>query len=289
MTEIDSIPRKGLAYRASEDLFYLQWNDISFFVEDENQQNFYHCILKTLFPEIKIEKIFPLGGKDPVLIHCKSNLGDKTKIYLVDKDFDDILNKIEEIDNLFYLERYSIENYLIDKDSLIDYIISERPLLNRNTVVQDLEIDTIISNIKLAIYDLVLLHFVVQRKCNSLKNISMGYERFVEYDGHNFNLKQDQIDWYKSEIENELQSIDRRIRLNAQIRTAANISNFSTNADVINHYPGKYILKMIKQIIENKFGLNSRVFNSFCYRLADKSNFSNLDHIKESINDYINE
>ena len=110
----ESIPAKNQNYRLAEDIFYFQFNDVSFYIEDEDQENFFFCVLKNLFSDIKIEKIFPLNGKDNVIRESTNNLGNKKKVYIVDKDFDDILCRIKTNDNLFYLERYSIENHLIE-------------------------------------------------------------------------------------------------------------------------------------------------------------------------------
>ena len=89
----ESIPTKNDGYLIAEDVFFIQFNEISFFIEDTEQENFYYNILKKLFPSIQIEKIFPLNGKDNVIEDCKKNIGNKNKIYLVDKDFDCMLSK----------------------------------------------------------------------------------------------------------------------------------------------------------------------------------------------------
>lgn len=62
-----SIPTKSDAFLKGIDIFYTQFNDVNFYIEDEDQENFYHSILKKLFPEIRLDKIFPLRGKDNVL------------------------------------------------------------------------------------------------------------------------------------------------------------------------------------------------------------------------------
>ncbi len=289
ITVEESIPTKSTVYRAAEDIFYIQFNDISFYIEDENQENFYHRILSKLFPDIKIEKIFPLGGKDNVLEHCDTCYDIKKQIYLVDRDFDDLLNRKIEKDNLFYLNRYSIENYLDDKESYIEYIIAENPKLNRVTVENDLNLNDILHNVLNVLNDLILLHFVVQGKCPTLKNVSLSYERFVDYKGGIFSLKQDQIDWYKDQIITELASIDKRLTLNAQLIRARRKMAVKSVSDMIDIYPGKYIIKMLKQVVENTFGISSRNFNSFCYRIAFNSNFENLHLLRDKIILHINE
>ena len=91
----ESIPTRNTNYRLAEDIFYVQFNEISFFIEDEDQENFFFCILKNLFHDIQIDKIFPLNGKDNVINESNENIGNKKKVFIVDKDFDDILNKIK--------------------------------------------------------------------------------------------------------------------------------------------------------------------------------------------------
>lgn len=283
----ESIPSKNDNYRIAEDVFFVQFNDISFFVEDTEQENFYYCILRNLFPEMKIEKIFPLNGKDNVINECKSNIGDKNKIFIVDKDFDDLLNKIEIIPNLFYLERYSIENHLINKSALIDYIISEKPKLKRLDINNNFDFETCMTTIKNSLNLVIDLHLLVQKMCPKLKNISLNHERFFDFNNGNFNLREDQILVYKTDIQNELNSKDKRLKVNSQLKKIKKIIDINSNELCIKHMPGKYLIKMIKQYIESLFGLVSRNIDSFCYRVAEKNNFQCLNNFKSNIELYL--
>lgn len=283
----ESIPEKNASYRLAEDIFYIQFNDISFYIEDEDQENFFHCIFKKLFPNIKIEKIFPLNGKDNVIIESNNNIGDKKKVFIVDKDFDDILNKINTNRNLFYLERYSIENFLIEKEAIIEYVIGEKPKLKREFIDQQFDFDICIQNINNKLNELIHLHLVVQNKCPRLKNISLNHERFFDFANGNFVLKQHQLNIYKTDIQNSLESVDRRLTLKSQLQKVKGIININTNQLCQIHIPGKYLIKMIKQVIESLFGLVSRNVESFCYRIAEKCVFDNLKGLKIEIDNYI--
>ena len=123
------LPTKSSSFLAGQDVLYGQFNDINFYVEDQDQESFYETTLKKLFPDIRIEKIFPLGSKDLVVNAAKLTTTDKKKVYIVDKDFDDILNTKEAIPNLFYLKQYSIENYLTEETAIQKLIIEEKPKL----------------------------------------------------------------------------------------------------------------------------------------------------------------
>tara|TARA_R110000868_G_C10925996_1_gene766035 strand:+ start:1591 stop:2460 length:870 start_codon:yes stop_codon:yes gene_type:complete len=283
----ESIPSKNTNYRLAEDIFFVQFNEVSFYIEDEDQENFFFCIFKKLFPDIKIEKIFPLNGKDNVLIESTNNIGNKKKVFIVDKDFDDILNKIKTNENLFYLDRYSIENHLIEKEALIEYIIGEKPKLKREVIKQQFNLDISIQNINDKLNELIHLHLVVQNKCPRLKNISLNHERFFDFNNGAFNLKQNQLDSYKLDIQNELKSIDRRLTLNSQFKKMKRIININSNQLCIIHVPGKYLVKMIKQLIESLFGLISRNVESFCYRIAENCSFTSLNGLKLEVGNYI--
>jgi len=254
----ESIPSKNSNYSLAEDIFYIQFNDVSFYIEDEEQENFFFCILKKLFPDISIDRIFPLNGKENVINECKNNRNDKKKIFIVDKDFDDILNKIEQIDNLFYLERYSIENHLIENKSLTEYIIGEKPKLKRDFINNTFDLNNTISTINNSLKDLVYLHLVVQKKCSNLKNISLNHERFFDFNNGNFIQKTQQFEIYRNSIISELENIDRRLTLNSQLNKVKKIIKLDSNDLCLKHIPGKYLIKMIKQTIESLFGLVSR-------------------------------
>jgi len=283
----ESIPTKNDAYKLGLDIFYVQFNEIFFYIEDEDQENFYFCILKKLFPDIVFEKIFPLGGKNAVIEESEKYLIDKKKVFIVDKDYDDILNRLVCNPNLFYLDRYSIENYLIEKESLIDYIIGEKPRLKRKRIDQLINLDELIIQIGETLHDLIILFIVVQIRCPHYKNVSLKHERFVGFN-RVFLLKQDQFDQYKSEIESELQGLDRRLKINTQIKKIKKSISLNTLDAFLAHIPGKYIMKMVKFSIENSFRLPSRELDSFNYRIAEKCTFNSLKNIQDKIIAFLN-
>ena len=288
ITEEESIPTRNDNYRLAEDIFYVQFNDISFYIEDEEQENFFFCILKNLFPDIRIDRIFPLNGKENVINESNSSLGDNKKVFIVDKDFDDILNKMNSNENLFYLERYSIENHLIEKEAIVEYIIGEKPKLKREDIDNTLDLDSHIENINNKLSELIHLHLVVKNKCSNLKNVSLNHERFFDFNNGDFAIKPAQIDAYKVQIRNELNNIDGRLTLESQVRKVKSVININSNELCVKHVPGKYLIKMIKQVIESLFGLVSRNIESFCYRLANNCSFTSLNGLKLSVEEYLN-
>ena len=283
----ESIPLKNDNYRFGESVFFVQFNEIEFYIEDEEQENFYYCIFKKIFPAISIEKIFPLNGKKNVLDESLINIGNKKKIYIVDKDFDDILVQQKNRENLFYLERYSIENYLVDEDSFVEYIIGENPKKTRNNVRVDLKFDDLLSNICSLLKELICLYILIQQKSLGVKNIKHKYHRFFQFSAGVFSLNASEFNSYKNEIELKLLGTDRRIKLNSQTKKIMKRINFDEPNVSLTHMPGKYLLGMLKQQTEYKFKLSTRSHDSFCYHIADKCTFESLDTLKKDINDYI--
>lgn len=281
----ESIPSKNNNYRLAEDIFYFQFNDVFFYIEDEEQENFFFNILKKIFPDINIDKIFPLNGKENVIKEALNNIDSKNKVYIVDKDFDDILNKKTIHPNLFYLDRYSIENFLIEENAIIEYIISEKPKLKRAFINQSFDLNNFLTDVKDCLQDLVLLFLVIQDKCPQLQNVNHGHQKFLSFSNGTFIKREDVINDYIDQIQQELNIKDKRIKVSAQTKKMRKKCFF--NNDILVDTPGKYLIKMIKQIIESKFSLASRNIESFSYRLATYCSFDSLYNFQSEINDYL--
>jgi hypothetical protein len=72
-------------------------------------------------PKVVINDITPLGSKTNVIKACQNDTDSrKNKIYIVDGDLDLIYdNNPKRIANLFVLDSYCIENYLIEETGII--------------------------------------------------------------------------------------------------------------------------------------------------------------------------
>lgn len=282
----ESIPTKSDAFLKGIDIFYTQFNDVNFYIEDEDQENFYYEIFRKLFPKVKLNKIFPLRGKDNVIEKAGKNIGDKKKIFLVDKDFDDLLGKIKKQPNLFYLEKYSIENYLLNETSFKEYIVEEKPRTKARTISNNFKFKDCVENASTLFYDLTLLHLLVQSKGLNIKNTSTAPERYLQF-GSTVSIKAAELNDYKNEIQAELVKIDKRLKVDSQIKKLKTKFKFLCGLDLFAHIPGKYLIKYFKCKVEHIFSLASRHIDSFIFRLAKTSNFDNLKFLKVSVNAYI--
>lgn len=131
------IPTWSTEALAARDVFFEPYNDVNFYVEDEEQENLYHLVLRKLFPALRITQIFPLKGKSNVLLHVKdpANLPRACKsIYILDKDFDDLLGTTVNQNNIFYLPKFCIENFFIEENAFIEVAVEAQPRKKRENI-----------------------------------------------------------------------------------------------------------------------------------------------------------
>jgi len=98
-------------------------NDIDIYTEDEQKdKEFYSRLFRKLIEgtDVTINDIFPLGCSKNVVKHCKAdiNSGERKKLYIVDGDIYLLYKPKRIIPNLFILDSYCIENYVIEKQSI---------------------------------------------------------------------------------------------------------------------------------------------------------------------------
>lgn len=272
-------PEKTDSFLSGQDILYQQFNDIDFYVEDENQENFYYTALKKVLPNIRIEKIFPLNGKTNVATQSALTLGDKRKVYIVDKDFDDILGIKITRANLFYLERYSIENYALEQNAIAEFIIEEKPRLNKPQINLQFNLDNVLQDAYNLFKELICVYLTIQKHYLGIENVNHGPERFCNFSPTG-SYRNPDYNNYKSSVENALKLKDRRLSLNRQIKLLGiHFKKSITSINNIIHIPGKYILKFIKSRIERHFRLPSINMESFTFRLIKNCELSSLLYI----------
>lgn len=281
----DSTPKRGKKYLMGQDIVWSQFNDVNFYVEDMEQENFYFEILKKLFPKIKFERIFPLGGKLNIFTDAALNVGDKKKVYIVDLDFDEILGKKNLSENIFYLEKYSIENYLIDPEAIKKIIIEEKPKVKVNEIDALFDINTFYAECHALFPELISYYLTIQKYELGIENVKCNTARFCNFNTNPASLKAAQINAYNAQIKLALIAKDGRIKLNAQLKHYKKL--FKTTKDTLKYTPGKYLLNFIKYRIEKLFNLVKMTLESFTFRLARNCETLDLLFLKESITNYI--
>ena len=275
--EIEDIPVRGNYGRAALDIFYLEFNNVNFYVEDQDQENLYEIIFQKLFPEMKIYRIFPLGGKNNVLNHAADPVNQtysSKNVYIVDKDFDDLLGKTVQDEKIFYLEKYCIENYLVDEDALIAIVIETYPKKKIPEIRMGLKFDDLLPATIQSLQRLFYLFYCVQYFDLGIKNCKSRPEEFCRPDSL-WKINEDRLTEYAAKVIVESASkgiqppitdpfIDLRSEL---VRKAAPDSVIS----------GKFLLSMLFHYVKSKYSLGSITFESFVFRLAKNSTLSLLE------------
>ena len=98
-------------------LFTQHRNSINIYTEDnEKDKKFYVTLLKRLLDgtNVIINDIIPLGSSDDVIKACVTDSDSNPKLYIVDGDIHLMTAPKQSQDNLFVLDRYCIENYVVD-------------------------------------------------------------------------------------------------------------------------------------------------------------------------------
>lgn len=136
----------------NKDIFKAHKKVYHIYVEDEGKDIIYKKILEKICFDLDIKyEIYSLGGKINILNKIKSpdtRIQGK-KRYIFDKDLDNLLrcevqkerlagyyyNELKNNEEVIYLEKYSIENYIIDIDTLYEVIEMYSPPFAGNIVI----------------------------------------------------------------------------------------------------------------------------------------------------------
>lgn len=273
------------SYLLGQDILYSQFNDIEFYVEDTEQEHFYFNILKKLFSDLKFDKIFPLNGKKNVRDAAVLNTGNKKKVYIVDLDFDHILNNVETIDNLFYLKKYSIENYLISKNSIYEIIRAKDPKLKDAEIDALFDLNNLLNETAYCLKKLACCFVIIQSKELGHHYYGLNVNRDFDFSNtpptHRLNFVND----YMNEVEVKLKAKDRRYTLKSQINKL--MIHFRQLADCLSNIPGKYLLTFLKERLQTLGLINQTTLETFTYYLSKDFNSNELDYLKVNISNYI--
>lgn len=138
---------RGIETRQIESVFYEYRNSITIYTEDcDKDKKFYVTLFKRLLgdTDIEINDIHPLGSCDEVIEACQNDKNSNPKLYIIDGDIFNMVSPRVEINHLFVLDSYCIENYVIDPDAYyktydeLDHLHSEdeiRKLVDYNQMM----------------------------------------------------------------------------------------------------------------------------------------------------------
>lgn len=286
---VDSVPAWSTDALFARDIFFGEFNDVNFYVEDEDQENLYLEVLNKLFDKIKINQIFPLGGKANVLVHAADLTSRRhgKAIYIVDKDFDDLLGNKVHKNNVFYLSKYCIENFLIEERALLEIAVEAQPKKKRNKLISELMVGDYISESIKHLDILFRMFFIVQRLDLEMKNCDCAPEVF-SVDGKPHKLDMKKIEAYRTDMTNKILGkglVQSKVEVDELIINAY-LPLPDSERDI--HISGKFVMAMLMHYIKMKIKCGNISLDSFAFRLAKNSDFENLYGLRDEILAYLN-
>lgn len=286
MTNV-AIPTRSDAAMAARDVFFEQFNDVNFYVEDEDQENLYFELLHRQFPTLRISKIFPLRGKKNVIAHAQDPVNKNRaakSVYILDKDFDDLLARVVAQNNIFYLEKYSIENYLLEEEAVVEVGVESRPVIQRDTMKAMLAYPRFHAGLVRGLKYLAKLFFVVQKYDLGLKNCDLAPQQFSVTGSHE-TLNTTAIDEYADKVLSSAKAAGifaEEGELRAFLATAFPKTKYG-DANV----PGYFLLAFTFHHLKKHVAMGSVTIDSVRYRLAKNCSNMPLQGIAKRIRKYL--
>jgi hypothetical protein len=159
-------------------------NDIDIYTEDElKDKEFYKVLFNRLLDnKIRINDITPLGSKKNVIDRCQTepNNGRK-KLFIIDGDVTIIHGKdVSALKHLFVLDAYCIENFVLDNESILQFIYLHCASKPKEEIEKELNLDVWLSNYANKLVDL-FIHFAI---------VDFFGGKFTLFNAHKFHPKE---------------------------------------------------------------------------------------------------
>lgn len=108
---------------------YLDYkNDIFIFIEDKKESTrkiMLELIQRSISPTIKIDRLHSLGGRKKVIEAFENRNAERNEIYIIDGDLYLLFEARSLRKGLVVLDRYCVENYLLDKNTIENLLYEE--------------------------------------------------------------------------------------------------------------------------------------------------------------------
>lgn len=279
----EALPTRSADGLAALDVFYSEFNEINFYVEDADQENLYEVILRRLFPGVKVDRIFPLGGKDAVLRHASSSANENLpafRAYILDKDFDDLLEKKVTHPNVFYLDRFCIENYLLDENAFVEIVIESLPRKHRQDVETTLNLRLVIEATFASLRALFVCFACVQRFELGLQNCGCAPEMYCRKK-RLWECNPTALAKYI----NQVVAAGIKAAINPPIVDPITDTRMLDALEMEDHklVSGKHVAAMLFHYIKSKFTIGTITFDSFLFRLAKNGSLDSLHDLVPNI------
>lgn len=264
--------------------FFQYRNDIDIFTEDkQSSKEFYITLFKRLLANtgIIINDVTPLGSKDDVIFSCTNSINNnRKKLYIVDGDVNIIDDSYKIHPDLFVLKAYCIENFIIDIDSVINYIYMSCGTQSVNDIRRKLSYRDWLEIYSEKLVDL-FLHFCLMNQLE-LRYILYNANKYINKGFFEKSLVDDDIASLKNEILKHVSSHDYdRMISQLRMRWEGNLDNLLVIVS------GKdYLIQIVlSKLIEFKNNGSKPSLDEAKMHLLLLSNLDRLEDLKARIVD----
>ncbi|MDW6016758.1 DUF4435 domain-containing protein [Vibrio plantisponsor] len=268
------IPTRNEKAKFARSILTIDFNEIDIYIEDTKKgyQKLYIQLLSRLFKDqYKISDVHPIGPRALVIKKCNEKKDKLTRPSLFIVDGDLFLLKGEEKPlpkEVFRLPRYSIENIILDEDSIIDYLDDEVEVELYEDIKEKIKFKDWINNNKTPLIELFLHYSILQKhKIYSVQTIKHKVSKLTINDSENVdsNLIESKILECKNAI---LKKISNEQYLNELVSIKKNIT--TSDCVFLTHISGKdYIFPLMKRLFKKVLTKDIATTN-FVLRLAKK-------------------
>ncbi|MFP5237338.1 MAG: DUF4435 domain-containing protein [Acidobacteriota bacterium] len=275
-------PTRSQPGKSALDVFYVDFNSVNFYVEDEDQENLYFEILGKLFGSAKFNRIFPLGGKPAVLEHARSDENqciDAVRVYILDRDFDFFLGKNCEHPNVFYLDRFCIESHLLEPQAIIELVVESEPKLKRQEIEKALNLEAELTRAYRDARPLSTLFLCAQLLELGIRNTSSAPEAFCA-PKRLWEIDEAAIERYEKKMREAATTVAQSTLGHCFERAG----ELAASADDFCLVSGKFVAAMLFHYVKNNYKLGSITFESFIYRVAKSCTLSSMQQFAQRIN-----
>lgn len=281
------IPSWSIKAKQAVSIFFAKWNDIDIYIEDREHitvKIYIELLSRISNGKYKIERVFPLGGRENVIESCKkANTKKKTRLslFIIDGDLDLLLG-IEQpnIPRLYRHQFYCIENVLIDKEAGVEIMYEDDSRRNREEIASELNFEKRFNEEVNILLELFIVFSLMRIFSPGEISISLKITHFTT-GGKTPKLDTDKITKYIDKnitdmIEKHGEETVNSIKTKIQKRIDSNTLSY-------NYISGKdFLLPLFDRIMRSVVKITTSK-SSLKMRLAKKCDISHLKPLKETI------
>lgn len=221
---------------------------VQFYFEDANKEYLYKTLLERAcgLPPMGWG-VYCLGSKTAILRESSvyENAGKQgpSRVFIVDKDFDDLHGKTESRASLYYWRSYSVENYLVNEDALVS-VVSGRTTIPPADVRARLNFRGWLQQAQRSLIEFTQACFLAQTV--GMPNLN-DVGRFCSFGG---GIKEVPMEMFVNSTFEDARVEKARNRYSAQLHEISHDPR---------HLPGKYLLCSMSAHVFWVFGVKAQV------------------------------